>query len=216
MWNHPLYLAVLADPEDDSARLILADWLEEQGDSLADFIRVQIAIADAKRRKQDPATDLQQREGKLYLKHKNDWLAAFHHQLAETTDLSVDDASSLLSGVLYHRGLPAWMGITIEDLIRCGDALLAIGPWDSIRLDHSSTATYSELAEWQGLRQFRVLATQAYAADVVELIHSPHLHDIKKLSIACPRKEQTRLAASCRAANLPRLQSCRVGQYRVK
>ena len=39
------------DPEDDSARLILADWLEEQGDSLADFIRVQIAIADAKRRK---------------------------------------------------------------------------------------------------------------------------------------------------------------------
>lgn len=37
--------AILADPFDDGPRLILADFLDEQGDPLGEFIRVQIELA---------------------------------------------------------------------------------------------------------------------------------------------------------------------------
>ena len=46
-----LLRAVLADPDDDAPRLVLADWLEDRGDadSLArgELIRVQVASAGA-------------------------------------------------------------------------------------------------------------------------------------------------------------------------
>jgi uncharacterized protein (TIGR02996 family) len=37
--------AVLADPDDDTVRLVFADWLEERGDPRAEFIRVQCELA---------------------------------------------------------------------------------------------------------------------------------------------------------------------------
>src|SRR5207244_2686349 len=36
---------ILANPDDDTPRLIFADWLEERGDSRGEFIRVQCEIA---------------------------------------------------------------------------------------------------------------------------------------------------------------------------
>lgn len=40
--------AILQDPDDDTPRLIFADWLEEQGDSAsaarAEFVRVQCVL----------------------------------------------------------------------------------------------------------------------------------------------------------------------------
>ena len=39
----PVRVAIIAHPDDDTPRLIFADWLEEKGDSArAEFIRVQI------------------------------------------------------------------------------------------------------------------------------------------------------------------------------
>ena len=38
--------AILAEPDDDSHRLVFADWLDDQGHSdRAEFIRVQCALA---------------------------------------------------------------------------------------------------------------------------------------------------------------------------
>src|SRR5947209_2863533 len=37
--------AVLAAPDDDTPRLVFADWLEEQGDPYGEFVRVQVALA---------------------------------------------------------------------------------------------------------------------------------------------------------------------------
>ena len=43
--------AINADPDDDSPRLIFADWLDEQGEcERAEFIRVQIALGGWGRR----------------------------------------------------------------------------------------------------------------------------------------------------------------------
>jgi uncharacterized protein (TIGR02996 family) len=37
--------AIRDDPEEDGLRLVFADWLEEQGDTRGEFIRVQCALA---------------------------------------------------------------------------------------------------------------------------------------------------------------------------
>jgi uncharacterized protein (TIGR02996 family) len=46
-----LLAAILDDPDDDAARLVYADWLEETGGQAerdrAEFIRVQVALARA-------------------------------------------------------------------------------------------------------------------------------------------------------------------------
>ena len=43
--NTPFYDQIIEDPESDEARLIFADWLEEQGDfNRAEFIRVQCSV----------------------------------------------------------------------------------------------------------------------------------------------------------------------------
>ena len=41
-----LFAAICADPEDDASRLVYADWLDEQGDPRADYLRL-LATATA-------------------------------------------------------------------------------------------------------------------------------------------------------------------------
>src|ERR1051325_9635906 len=60
-------------PDDDTARLVYADFIEEEGDpDRAEFIRVQIAVtrtADDPRRR-----DLEDREYELLAAHEEHWL----------------------------------------------------------------------------------------------------------------------------------------------
>lgn len=57
-----LLLAVVADPHDDDRRLVYADWLEEQGDTRADYLRSEVAY-----RRADPSDTetLRALEGRL-------------------------------------------------------------------------------------------------------------------------------------------------------
>ena len=65
--------AILEQPDDDTPRLIYADWLEEQGDPRGEFIRIQCALAglppdDARR------PELGAREAALLESHREAWL----------------------------------------------------------------------------------------------------------------------------------------------
>ncbi len=68
--------AILADPDDDSPRLIYADWLDERGDAdRAEFIRVQCALHGA------PARDPRRpawgdRQTALLAEHGAEWLGS--------------------------------------------------------------------------------------------------------------------------------------------
>src|SRR5262245_11304094 len=68
-----LLAAVYADPHDDAPRLVYADWLDENGDpERAEFIRVQIALANA--RDDDPRRPaLAKREKQLLKAHGKVW-----------------------------------------------------------------------------------------------------------------------------------------------
>jgi uncharacterized protein (TIGR02996 family) len=68
---------ILAHPDDDSPRLIFADWLEEQGDvesvARAEFIRVQCALAAGQLLEAQRAT-LQRREQQLLSTWEDKWV----------------------------------------------------------------------------------------------------------------------------------------------
>lgn len=68
----PFIAEIVANPHDDAPRLIYADWLEERGDPLGEFIRVQCQLAQLPRT--DPAVvTLRQREFALLRQHRAAW-----------------------------------------------------------------------------------------------------------------------------------------------
>ena len=77
MTNADFLQAILADPDDDTPRLIYADWLEEQGDPRGEFIRVQCELAKEREHKTRSSTEYQrlyQRNELLERLHKKKWL----------------------------------------------------------------------------------------------------------------------------------------------
>lgn len=85
-----LFAMILAAPEDDTPRLVYADWLSERGDPLGEFIHVQLLLGDTmgaagKRvpRREGPAAlaagmshaELTERARALAKKHERTWVA---------------------------------------------------------------------------------------------------------------------------------------------
>jgi uncharacterized protein (TIGR02996 family) len=90
-----LLQSIFDNPEDDSVRLIYADWLEENGQpERADFIRIQIELAKAGLSKERQG-ELRSREQALLETHRQKW----------DEELPAD----LRSG-FYERGLPLYRG----------------------------------------------------------------------------------------------------------
>ncbi len=67
-------LHIRANPDDETARLIYADYLEERGDPRGELIRVQCELA--RLGVEDPLLpELTAREEELLAAHAEDWLA---------------------------------------------------------------------------------------------------------------------------------------------
>ena len=80
-----LWSAIRANPDDDTPRLVYADWLQEHGDEArAEFIRVQCALEElgADRRKgRKQRLPLESRQAALLAAHRDSWLAPFRARL---------------------------------------------------------------------------------------------------------------------------------------
>src|SRR4051812_32213296 len=66
--------AILEDPDDDTVRLVYADWLAERGDARGEFIRVQVELARLPEGDQR-AGPLALRERALLDRYKAEWTA---------------------------------------------------------------------------------------------------------------------------------------------
>src|SRR5205807_1269413 len=71
---------IVDHPQDDACRLRYAAWLDEQGDPLGEFIRVQCRLASL------PVNhlavrDLERREQKLLAEHSADWVGDLAYML---------------------------------------------------------------------------------------------------------------------------------------
>jgi uncharacterized protein (TIGR02996 family) len=129
--------AIRAAPDDDSPRLVYADWLEEQGHPVclarAEFIRVQARLAHLW--VDDPQrTELEEREADLLAAYEKEWVGPFLGLLRDlarhweynprgfvrrwrfergffTVDVHNPDDVLDLAPTLFEAGLPALVGI---------------------------------------------------------------------------------------------------------
>ena len=71
--HEPFLRAICADPEDDTVRLVYADWLDENGDpDRAEFVRLQIRRAQLKAGGENPK-ELKDRDVHLRRLHEERW-----------------------------------------------------------------------------------------------------------------------------------------------
>lgn len=88
---------IAANPDDDTPRLVFADWLDEHDEpERAEFIRLQIRLA---RMSQDDAQvgDLRTRETELILAHQHSWNQSW---------MQSHGSSNSFCRVVYQRGFP--------------------------------------------------------------------------------------------------------------
>lgn len=105
--------AIREAPQDDTPRLVYADWLDENGDAdRAEFIRVQCALA-----RLEPAdaryVDLHLRQMEMLARHERDWLGDWADRLVRWD---------------FHRGLLDAVTIRPEAFLREGLDLFAHHP----------------------------------------------------------------------------------------
>ena len=131
--DHPeyrsLFAAVVADLEDDTPRLVLADWIEEHGDGdRAGIIRVQCELA--RWRKDDasyslsPAgitrhTELRRQETALLAAHRLSWLP---------TPLMAIESDSAAAVFAFVRGFPWEVRVPLSTFMYCGRSVFAACP----------------------------------------------------------------------------------------
>lgn len=131
---------IIADPADDTVRLVFADWLDERGlpgdPERAEFVRVQVELA-----RTDPNTPTSPNHDRdrdprcpcrycvLTRRGEKAWDAYCRSQLTECPDWPIalwcpPDASHLT----YRRGFVEAVRIRAEDWVRAGDAIRAAHP----------------------------------------------------------------------------------------
>lgn len=164
--------AICQDPQNDTIRLIFADWLDERGDPLGEFIRVQIrlhhegkyvgkgAVHDNQLpceriyNREDPTTaELWQRSYELVNSHDVEWTK----DLFETTDGLYRRFFLTLLG--WTRGFPSSINISVREWNAKADELLLKYPLEKVTLNHRGgrqrperreiPQTTSLFAEWE-------------------------------------------------------------------
>jgi uncharacterized protein (TIGR02996 family) len=127
--------AIVAAPDDDTPRLVFADWLDEHGDAArAEFIRVQCELAKLEetdllgKDKERTAryTVLYRREQELLATHHKAWLRPLSEIFAPLSVIGWHGT--------FRRGFVEEVACTSQDWLAKGDALLACYPIRLVRL----------------------------------------------------------------------------------
>lgn len=172
MSDHEAFLrGILANPEDDSLRLVYADWLEERGDPRAEFIRVQCELA--KLPADDPKWDaLEQREWDLLRRHETAWTA---------------DLKSIVTDWEFQRGFVDTISLGGRAFVDHADKLFQRAPIRHVTLTRfgSSSLSGDQLAACPQLVLVGGLELKGEGpfADLQQVIRSPHLKRLTSFAI---------------------------------
>src|SRR5262249_29188021 len=110
---------ILANPGDDTPRLVYADWLDEQGDpARAEFIRAGCELA---RLGEEAAAPLEQRVRELLRGHRKDWVSRL-------------PAWARGGPHWFWRGFVAGVFTTARQFLKGGKGLAARTPLESLSL----------------------------------------------------------------------------------
>jgi uncharacterized protein (TIGR02996 family) len=171
-----LLRAVCENPDDDTPRLVFADWLQENGEEpRAEFIRVQIELA---RGANDPR--LKQREQELLAAWRDVWAGPFRQ-------FEVADSSRrFVFGVHFRRGFPWAISINDEDqrFVDNAAALFRLGPIERVNLFHKSQhGDLSRCAELLRVKELLIDRAGFETEEIAALLRSKYLTSITRLDL---------------------------------
>jgi len=177
--------AILADPDDDTHRLVYADWLEENGQpERAEFIRLQ--VERARRPPHDPTRWRPgERERALEPAQREQWMRAL-------------PASLGCQSLWFERGVPAWAICEIDAFVLWDESAWRAAPIIRVQLSdvYAQSGDYRDPQEraalLRGIAGKRELAhlrglsfseSGLVTEDLAVLLASPHLTGLRELCI---------------------------------
>jgi uncharacterized protein (TIGR02996 family) len=143
--------AIRAAPEDDTPRLIYADWLEEHGQGetdrdRAEFIRAQCALARLRYGSPEHAArerPLQARDAELRARHQKAWAAELNLPPSRDTRCR------------FRRGMVERVSCTVRYFVEHADALLDAAPVEAVWFRRATPRNVAELAACPGFARLR-------------------------------------------------------------
>ena len=171
-----LLAAIHADPDDDTARLVYADWLQENGQpARADFIRAQIEAARA-----EPcsaaARRAHERASQLLEIHRSAWTRHLQGGFAEWPR--------------FERGFVSHLSVMPNGFVDRAPALLRAEPIQALKLYRfagtGEQVSFTPLFELPCLRQIRrvELSSRLFSEEEFgDFAACPHLKGVRELSM---------------------------------
>jgi uncharacterized protein (TIGR02996 family) len=208
--------AIEAEPDDDTARLVFADWLEENSDAdRARFIRLQcehhwLKEQDLPRAESRRRRELEKEIDALLKRHRAAWTAGLPAWTEKES---------------FKRGFLHIWQMTGKQFLEAAGPLRAITPLDTLflRLLKGKEAAVFASEHLGGLSRLWVQEAQLTDAGIALLTSSPHLGRVRKLGVARvtlgDSKDANRLTdasaiALAGADNLPALVDLDLSGYR--
>ena len=185
-----LWAAIRANPDDDTPRLVYADWLQEHGDEpRAEFIRLQIeqnALFSPSARCSDPnERTLTRRESKLLSSHREQWL----RPISETVEATASRFNwafaqreiKFARGFAYNVPLPlrAVCALTTpeEEIEPLEDVIICKGIFGA----ESPAALMAEVAAWRHAGSIREIGEYSATDDFVRAMVSGRLNRLQEI-----------------------------------
>jgi uncharacterized protein (TIGR02996 family) len=223
-----LMAAILATPDDDTPRLVFADWLDEHGDpARAEFIRVQCRLAERMRTEAVADDDSEAaRSAELEATHGARWQA----ELGTIRGVDWKD---------FRRGFPGVRVLSAVTLVRTAKRIFAAAPVDRVEIMFPEYLAIKSLAKspafgrvrdlsfsnlsWNGNDDSRVLLRQMLASPLaaglrvlrilvhspisvtVEIEQSPNLANLEGIDFSRHTVTESDARILLRAGNLPKL-----------
>lgn len=161
---------VIENPDDDDPRLIYADYLEEQGDSRGEFIRVQCELAQT-----DPLEpehfDLLDRNDELLDEYQQAW---------------ADELKQDVRKSVFHRGFIDTITITARKFAKQSEKLFRATPVHWLRFNYVKGAgpLLAAVPELGHIRNLDLSSLKIPREDLIALLTSKHLTSLKGLDLS--------------------------------
>jgi uncharacterized protein (TIGR02996 family) len=162
--------AILADADNDTPRLVYADWLEERGDPRGEFIRVQCEFEAASQNDSWPEgpagmnryNALRERESRLLTFHAAEWAAPLRPLMGAGFRPR------------FRRGFVDWLELPLREFLAKGDEINRLTPLAGVTLkilpaDHTISVP-GEGPDWLQL--------------IRDLVRSPWMGRLRDLNLA--------------------------------
>ncbi len=196
--------ATLDAPDDDTPRLVFADWLDDHGDAArAEFIRVQCALARLPE-DDDRRWEWEAREQQLARERGKGWAGPLRR---------------LLKRWAFRRGFVESVALRAADFLRHSDAIFRLAPVRHVRL-FDAAGRLEALAESPALGRLSGLDLRHQAVTLAELeslLRSPRLRRLTHLNLrGTPLCNNAGLRRVADCPNLAGLESLDLSDHRVE